>query len=99
MKAGLQQMQKNTEAAANLLKLMAHPSRLMVLCRLANEELSVGQLEKIVGLSQSALSQHLARLRDEQLIAAERRGQYIYYKIANKNVEKIIQTLDDIYCS
>ena len=70
----------------------------MILCELLKGERSVGELEDIVGLSQSALSQHLARLRSSQLVKTRRESQTIYYRIADPGVTKIIGALYDLYC-
>jgi DNA-binding transcriptional ArsR family regulator len=85
--------------AAEFLKLLANPQRLLVLCRLvAEREMSVGQLEEAVELSQSALSQHLAKLRDDGLVATRREAQTIHYRIADKNVQRVLALLKDMYC-
>ena len=85
--------------AAEFLKLLANPQRLLILCRLVVErEMSVGQLEEAGDLSQSALSQHLAKLRDEGLVATRREAQTIHYRIADKNVQRVLALLKDIYC-
>jgi len=85
--------------AAEFLKLLANPQRLLILCRLVVErEMSVGQLEEAVGLSQSALSQHLAKLRDEGLVATRREAQTIHYRIVDKNVQRVLALLKEIYC-
>jgi len=85
--------------AAEFLKLLANPQRLLILCRLvAEREMSVGQLEQAVELSQSALSQHLAKLRDDGLVATRREAQTIHYRIADKNVQRVLALLKDMYC-
>lgn len=84
--------------AASLLRALAHEARLMVLCRLVDGEHSAGELQSRSGLSQSALSQHLAKLRAEGLVATRRDAQTIYYRLADRNVEKIIAALAEIYC-
>jgi DNA-binding transcriptional ArsR family regulator len=85
--------------AAEFLKLLANPQRLLILCQLVVEqEMSVGRLEEAVGLSQSALSQHLAKLRDEGLVATRREAQTIHYRIADRNVQRVLALLKDIYC-
>lgn len=86
-----------TEAAA-LLKALANEKRLMILCQLDGRELQVGALRPLVGLSQSALSQHLALLREEGLVATRREGQAVFYRIADPAVVRVIATLADIYC-
>jgi len=88
---------KAGEAAA-LLKALAHEARLMVLCQLVEGEHSAGALQEGSGLSQSALSQHLAKLRKEGLVATRREAQTIYYRLADPNVERVLATLAAIYC-
>jgi ArsR family transcriptional regulator len=88
---------KAGEAAA-LLKALAHEARLMVLCQLLEGEHSAGALQDASGLSQSALSQHLARLREEGLVTTRREGQTIYYSLADPNVARVLDTLATIYC-
>jgi ArsR family transcriptional regulator len=84
---------------AALLKAVANPRRLMVLCKLVEQrEMTVGDLAAAVGLSQSALSQHLARLREEGLVATRREGQSIYYRLADAKAERLLQALAAIYC-
>ncbi len=88
----------NAGQAADLLKSMAHPVRLLLLCLLADREYSVSELNLEVRISQSALSQHLARLRREQLVTTRRAAQSIHYRLANPAVTRIIQTLQEAYC-
>ena len=85
-------------AAAKLLRAMANDRRLMILCRLGGGERSVGDLQADFDLSQSALSQHLAVLREQGLVAARRDGQTIFYRIADPAAMKVIETLAAIYC-
>src|SRR5262245_37832232 len=85
--------------AARLLKLIANERRLLVLCQLAaTGEAAVGELARAVGLSQSALSQHLALMREDGLVAFRRDGQTIYYRIANPGAERLLDTLRTIFC-
>jgi DNA-binding transcriptional ArsR family regulator len=97
-KAEMQQLERNAESACTLLKAMSNERRLMILCQLATGESSVGDLERRVGLSQSALSQHLAVLRDKKLVATRREAQTIYYRLASREAEAIMATLWDLYC-
>lgn len=83
---------------AGLLKLMSNENRLMILCTLMNQEMSVSELNDHIPLSQSALSQHLAVLRKEEVVTTRRESQTIYYQVANQDVVKIIQTLHDLFC-
>jgi DNA-binding transcriptional ArsR family regulator len=89
----LDSLQANARGAADLLRALANEHRLGVLCALRHGELSVGDLVKQVGLSQSALSQHLARMRQEELVATRRSSQTIYYRIADPDVLELIQAL------
>ncbi len=85
--------------AANLLKMMANECRLLVLCHLAESgELSVGQLVERVGLSQSALSQHLAKLREEGLVATRKDAQTVYYRVCDPKAGQLLALLHDLFC-
>jgi DNA-binding transcriptional ArsR family regulator len=93
------QLERKAGEAAALLKLLANENRLLILCRLAiSGELSVAALNDAVDLSQSALSQHLAKMRDDGLVATRRDAQTIYYRIADKNAARLLALLKDIYC-
>ncbi|MDO9641312.1 MAG: metalloregulator ArsR/SmtB family transcription factor [Brevundimonas sp.] len=94
----LQQFHTRAGEAARLLKALSNEKRLMILCRLGDGECAVGELIPLVGLSQSALSQHLAVLREEGLVAARREGVSILYRIAEPAALKLIAVLADIYC-
>ena len=91
-------MREHAGDAAQLLKALANESRLMILCTLSEGELSVGQLNERVDLSQSALSQHLAVLRRDGLVRTRRESQTIYYSLATGPAGKMIDLLHDIYC-
>ncbi len=84
--------------AAQLLRALANERRLLVLCRLGEGERSVGEIQPLVGLSQSALSQHLAVLREEGIVATRREGQTIWYRIADPAALKLVSTLAEIFC-
>lgn len=92
-------MQRHAGDATQLLKALANERRLMVLCLLAETERSVGELNGLLDLSQSALSQHLAVLREEGLVETRREAQTIFYSLAPGPAFKIIQTLHGIYCA
>lgn len=93
------QLERKAGEAAGLLKLLANENRLLILCRLAIAgELSVGSLANAAGLSQSALSQHLAKMREDGLLATRRDAQTIYYRIADQNAAQLLAALKDIYC-
>ncbi|MFD2754583.1 ArsR/SmtB family transcription factor [Comamonas terrae] len=92
-------MLEGAAQAAALLRAVGNEHRLLVLCLLlAREEMTVGALLEQVALSPSALSQHLARMRDEGLVAYRREAQTLYYRIANPDVARLIATLKDIFC-
>jgi DNA-binding transcriptional ArsR family regulator len=91
-------MASQAEAAAELLKTLGHPARLRILCRLVEGEHSVGEINSHVPLSQSALSQHLALLRDQALVETRREAQTIYYALADGPARTLLQTLHDLYC-
>jgi len=88
---------KAKEATA-LLKALANERRLMILCLLADAERSVGKLAEEVGLGQSALSQHLARLRRQGLVATRRDATTIYYRLKDPKAAQVIETLASLYC-
>ena len=92
------QFEANAGDAARLLRALGNERRLMILCQLADGERSVGQILPHVGLSQSALSQHLAVLREEGVVATRREAQTIWYRIADPAALKVVATLADIYC-
>jgi ArsR family transcriptional regulator, virulence genes transcriptional regulator len=97
--AGLAELERRATDAAQLLKLLANENRLMILCRLvAQREMSVGSLAAAVGLSQSALSQHLARLREEGLVSTRRDGQTVYYHVGDPKARRLLTLLTNIYC-
>lgn len=91
-------MRDHADDAARLLKALSNRSRLMILCSLALGELTVGQLNQRVPLSQSALSQHLAVLRRDGLVHTRRAAQTVYYRLAEGPAGRIIETLHEIYC-
>lgn len=90
--------EKASEAAA-MMKALGNEKRLMILCKLLEEgEMSVMALTGEVGLSQSALSQHLARMREEKIVGFRRDAQQIFYHVADPRVRKILSTLKTVYC-
>ncbi|MDQ0321282.1 DNA-binding transcriptional ArsR family regulator [Pararhizobium capsulatum DSM 1112] len=90
---------QKAEIAAEFLSAMANPKRLLILNSLIKEEMAVGALAVRVGLSQSALSQHLSKLRAQNLVTTRRDAQTIYYSCASEQVLKVLDTLKDIYRS
>ncbi len=94
----LSAMEQNAREAAALLKALAHESRLMILCNLIDAEKTVTQLNQTVPLSQSALSQHLAKLRHQGLVTVRKEAQMVYYRLKSDKVARLLSTLYDIYC-
>ncbi|GIU11630.1 transcriptional regulator [Shewanella sp. c952] len=92
-------MVTNAESAAKWLKAIANPYRLMILCLLLDKELSVTELNETVPLSQSALSQHLAVLRSEDLVATRKSSQVVFYTLKNEQVTEVISILHKKYCA
>jgi len=95
----LGELQSRAKRATGLLKAMSNPVRLLVLCQLAEGEKSVGELEKVVDVSQSALSQHLALLRSRGIVASRRAGQTIFYSLAGKEAPALLAALYQVYCA
>ena len=91
-------MRAHATDAAGLMKALGNESRLMILCLLAEGERSVGDLNDIIPLSQSALSQQLARLRQQGLVKTRRESQTIFYSLAEGPADRVIHLLHDIYC-
>ena len=91
-------MQQNAGDAVNLLKGLANESRLMIMCVLSEGEVSVGQLNQRIKLSQSALSQQLARLRQQGLVKTRRESQTIFYSLSSGPADRVIKLLHEIYC-
>ena len=95
---GLDQMRQRAAEATELLKCLANENRLLIMCALAEGELSVGDLNKRVPLSQSALSQHLAVLRHQGMVDTRRESQSIYYSLADTDALKVVEVLHEIFC-
>lgn len=97
--AGLADLEERAGEAARLLKLLANEKRLLILCHLlARQELTVGALVEAVGLGQSALSQHLAKLREDGLVSFRRESQSIHYRVADPKAARLIEVLRDLFC-
>lgn len=94
----LADMQQHARAAASLLKALANENRLMILCTLMGTEMSVSELNAHVPLSQSALSQHLAGLREAGLVSTRKEAQTVYYRLQGDEATKVIAVLQSIYC-
>lgn len=92
-------LEKKAGAVASLLSALANDRRLLILCKLVEDgEATVGGLAEEIGLSQSALSQHLARMREEGIVAYRRDAQTLWYRIADSRVESLLATLHRLYC-
>ncbi len=91
-------MAEHAAAASELLKALANPARLLVMCRLIDGEASVGELQQHIGLSMSALSQHLAVLRELELVNTRRQSQTIFYSLADGPALGVMQALYEAYC-
>lgn len=98
-KAGIADFERKAAEAAALLRLLANENRLLILCELVMEdEMSVGDLTREVGLSQSALSQHLAKMREDGLLSTRREAQTVFYRLADPNAARLLALLKNIYC-
>jgi DNA-binding transcriptional ArsR family regulator len=85
--------------AAAVMRSLSNEARLLVLCHLGEAgELSAGELTRRIGLSQSALSQHLGRLREDGLVTTRREAQTVHYRIADPNVTRVLVLLHELYC-
>lgn len=93
----LEHLFTNANSAALLMSALANQKRVLILCYLVTEELAVGALAEKVGLSQSALSQHLSKLKALNLVTTRRSAQTIYYSSPNPRVKTLLTTLDTIY--
>jgi DNA-binding transcriptional ArsR family regulator len=97
--ADLEMLQRKAAEAARLLRLLGNENRLLLLCMLATAgEMPVGAMAEELGLSQPALSQHLALLREDGLVATRREAQSVHYRIADPKAARVLEVLRDIYC-
>ncbi len=94
----LSDMGADAERACAFLKALTNPSRLLILCQLAEGEKSVGQLEELLRLRQPTLSQQLARLREDQLVETRRHGKMVYYRLASDAARQVIELLYELFC-
>lgn len=92
-----QAVQANARQASRLLKALSNHYRLLIVCELLDQECSVGELVRRVGLSQSALSQHLAKLRRNSLVRTRRDAQTIYYSLGSRELKTIVSTLEKLF--
>lgn len=95
----VEQLADKADHAAAVLKAISNKWRLLVLCQLVKGEKPVGELEDVIGLSQSALSQHLAALRRMKLVETRRSAQTIYYRLSGREATAVLATLHDLYCA
>ena len=89
---------ENAQEVAGILKQLSNPYRLMILCCLSESELTVGDLNQRIDLSQSALSQHLAKLRESNIVATRRESQTILYRIDNPKIADLLVVLHEKFC-
>jgi len=94
----IEQMRDAAEKAHHLLKTLANRDRLLLLCQIAEQERNVGELEEDLGITQPTLSQQLAVLRREGMVATRREGKQIYYSIANPKALAVLETLYQLFC-
>jgi ArsR family transcriptional regulator len=93
------EQQKDVETASRSLKAMSHPLRLMILCKLGEDEFSVQDIVDNVGTSQSNISQHLAILRDKGILSARKDANKVFYKVADFKTLKLIDMMREVFCS
>jgi len=94
----MKNMENNVSEACAMLKAIANQTRLMIVCQLVEKEMSVGELLKIIPMSQSAMSQHLSILRREQIVKTRRDAQSIFYRLESKEARVILETVHGLYC-
>ncbi|WP_417615916.1 ArsR/SmtB family transcription factor [Oceanisphaera sp.] len=98
MEFNMEAMEASAAQAVKLLKALANERRLFILCHLLDKELSVGEMNQHLGLSQSALSQHLALLRNDDLVQTRKEAQTVYYSLKSDEVREMITLLHKLYC-
>ncbi len=98
MKTMKNALAEHCESASGLLKAIAHPQRLKILCLLAEGEKTVTQLEEYCGASQSSVSQYLSRMKSEGLLSARREAQHVYYKIESQELIALMKAMQKIFC-
>ena len=96
--SNIEKMEQGATRASQVMKTLSHPGRLMILCNLAEGERSVGDLADELDMSQSALSQHLMRMRSEGLVETRRESQSVYYRLVDSDARKLIKALYRIFC-
>ncbi len=95
----LSSMDASAEQACRLMKTLANPDRLMLLCRLSQGEMSVGELEAELGILQPTLSQQLSVLREEALVETRREGKQIFYSVRSKQALAVLKVLYEQFCN
>ena len=95
----LEQMAQSAGRASALMKTLGHKDRLMILCHLADGEKSVGEIAGLLEISQSPLSQHLSRMRKENLVETRREAQTIYYSLKSGEAQRIVEVLYELFCA
>lgn len=91
-------LEEKVDAVSNLLKSISHPSRLMILCLLQDQELTVGDLQAVLKTTHANISQHLSILRNQGVVISRKEANFIFNRIADDRVLKLIDTLQDLYC-
>jgi DNA-binding transcriptional ArsR family regulator len=94
----LTRIMKNARVASDFLKALSHESRLIILCLLAERERSVTELEELLSLRQTTVSQQLARLRLDDLVVTRREGKQVYYSLADEEIKRFIRVIYDRFC-
>lgn len=98
-KADLDALAENASSAERFLKELANANRLMILCTLLDNEMSVAELNEQIPLSQSALSQHLARLREAGFVTTRKESQTVFYSLADERVRKVLPVFHEMFCA
>ncbi len=94
----VEQLRGHAAEACGMLKVLANEDRLLLVCQIGTARRNVGELEAATGIRQPTLSQQLAVLREEGMVATEKEGKYVYYRLADDNVVRVMRMLWDIYC-
>lgn len=94
----IHEMKKNAQKASKLLKHLAHPARLLIVCQLCQHNCCAGDLQRLTHMSQTALSQHLAILRRAKIVRYQRRHRHLFYELYHLEIKTIIQALKKVYC-
>ena len=95
----IKELTDSASMASELLKALANPDRLMILCLLAGGEKNVSQLQEALGVRQPTLSQQLSKLRADDLVVTRREGKSIYYRLSSESAARVIDLLYDLYCA